>query len=131
MPTTLTISLDRKTGADLARCGEYHTRSARSSAARALARQLIAAGFDPGPFEARGEDGRLRYSGPSLLEFSKWTLAEEPRLRRVRFVPYGSPHWRRDDDSGEDDAPESRDPAPGEHVSAESVKQQGDLTCQP
>lgn len=81
--STLATSNSR---ADLASCGEFTARSARSCAARALARLMVSAGVEDGPVEARGTDGALRYTMKSLHNFAKFTISENPRPHTVRWV---------------------------------------------
>jgi hypothetical protein len=68
---------------DVATCGAYRAMSLKSCAARKLARDMVAAGEPDGPIEARGIDGKLRYTVSSLHAFAKFTLVENPRLRVV------------------------------------------------
>ena len=63
---------------DTATCEDLTARSTRSCAARALARKMVAAGIPDGPIEARGKDGRLRYTVRSPHAFAKFTLSESP-----------------------------------------------------
>jgi hypothetical protein len=75
---------------DLATCGELSARSLKGCAARSLARVLIAKGAQDGPIEARGEDGKLRYTVKSLFAFAKFSMTENPRPRLIRWTPH--PH---------------------------------------
>ena len=84
---TITIGTDPKTGADLAWCGSLSARSARSCAARGVARMLVEAGEADGPVSAIGADGAPRYTVPSLFSFARRTLLENPRLRSVLWHP--------------------------------------------
>lgn len=86
----ITISIEPHTGADLATGGGLTARSLKSCAARKLARALVEAGAPDSPLEARGLDGRLRYTAPSLYAFSRKTLAENPRLRVVPWREFGA-----------------------------------------
>jgi len=70
---------------DVAQCGDLVAQSLKSCAARDLARLLVAAGVEDGPIEARGTDGRLRYTVRSLYAFAKGTLRENPRLHIAKF----------------------------------------------
>lgn len=85
---TITIGTDPKTGADLAWCGTLAARSARSCAARNLARMLVDAGEADGPVTAIGADGAVRYHVPSLFAFAKRTLMEAPRLHTRPWQPF-------------------------------------------
>ncbi len=106
------ISSDPKTGADVARCGEHTARSSRASAAHDLARAIIGAGLPDAPIEARGEDGRLRYTVRSLAAFARWTITETPKLRRMRWTAFDVSRFRQ--------VPDAEGPPPGEHLSAET-----------
>lgn len=76
---------------DVARCGDVVAKSLKSCAARKLARLLIAIGTEDGPIEARGEDGKPRYTVKSLYAFARKTLVENPRLRSIPFVEFRGP----------------------------------------
>lgn len=71
---------------DRATCGDYVTTSSRSCAARRLARMMVTAGEPDGTIEARGADGRLRYTVRSLVEFARWTLTESPKPSLTRWA---------------------------------------------
>lgn len=82
----ITLS-QRPDGKDIASCGPHRV-IARTGAAMALARELIAAGFPDAPWEAVGQDGQVRMTGSSLHEWACWTMREDDGgLRRVPYVP--------------------------------------------
>jgi hypothetical protein len=97
---TFVLSTEPKTAADLARSGTYSARSSRASATHALARVMVSAGEADGPVSAYGEDGRLRFTVRSLHALAKFTVAENPGVRRTRWTPYGG--VRTADDTPED-----------------------------
>jgi hypothetical protein len=82
---------------DVAQCGDLIAKSLKSCAARKLARDLIANGAEDGPIEARGTDGKLRYTVRSLAAFAKFTTQENPRIKVVRWTEH--PHARDQDDA--------------------------------
>ncbi len=87
-----TISTDPITASDVAECNGLRATSAKSCAARKLARALIAAGAESAPIEAYGADGRLRYTAQSLWAFAAKTLSEEgPYLEWHREHPNAAP----------------------------------------
>jgi hypothetical protein len=47
---------------------------------------MVENGAVDGPIEARGEDEMLRYTVRSLVAFGKRTIAENPKLRTIKFV---------------------------------------------
>lgn len=84
---TFTISTDAK-HRDCAASGDLIATSSRGCAARALSRMLVEAEAPEGPIEARGTDGRLRYTVRSLYAFAQTDLTEDPlRVRRYRAFP--------------------------------------------
>lgn len=84
---TFTISTNHKHH-DVATSGDLIATSARGCAARKLARMLVEAEAPEGPIEARGTDGRLRYTVRSLYAFAQTDLTEDPlRVRRYRAFP--------------------------------------------
>ena len=85
MPYQFIISTDPKTAADVASCDGFTARSSRSCAARVLARMLVDAEYADGPIEARGTDGRLRYTARRLHAFAAKVLAENPRLHTTPY----------------------------------------------
>jgi hypothetical protein len=82
---------------DVAQCGDLIAKSLKSCSARKLARDLIAAGAEDGPIEARGTDGKLRYTVKSLAAFAKFTTQENPRIKVVRWTEH--PHARDQDEA--------------------------------
>ena len=92
-PYVFIITTDPRNGADLASCDGLSARSARGCAARALARMLIEAGREDGPVEARGADGRLRYTVRSVAAFARTALIENPG---IRVVPWRESRWGSD-----------------------------------
>lgn len=72
---------------DVATCGPYRAISLKSCAARKLARVMMAAGEPDGPIEARGPDGKLRYTVRALHAFGKTTIGENPAIHTKRHVP--------------------------------------------
>jgi len=96
------VSMDSKTGADIAACGEFFARSARASASHNLARVMKDAGIADDEIEARGPDGKVRYRVKSLYAFAKYTVLSEPTIRRAVWKPYTG--WGRDvgSDEGEE-----------------------------
>jgi hypothetical protein len=90
MPHVITISTEQRTfqAYDVATHGDLRAVSAKSCAARKLVRMMIEAGAEDGPVEARGLDGRLRYTVRSLHAFAKYALTENPRPRLIRWTPY-------------------------------------------
>lgn len=98
MPTpTFTISSQTQKSPsqvyDVAQCGDLTAKSLKSCAARKLARAMIDAGAEDGPIEARGTDGRLRYTVKSLAAFAKFTITENPRIKVIRYTehPHAAP----------------------------------------
>ncbi len=81
-----TVTRSAATVVDRATCGLHVATSTRSCADRRLARMMLASGEVDGAIEARGVDGRLRYTVRSLAEFAKWTLTEKPRPSLNRYV---------------------------------------------
>lgn len=74
---TIFISTDPTTGADIAGCGIHVARSAKSCAARKLARALVGSGMPDQKLEARGlYDQKLRYTIRSLHAFARKFVAE-------------------------------------------------------
>lgn len=53
----------------------------------ALARQLVAAGYRDGPWQAVGRDGKPRLVGPSLHRLAKLTIRENDR-DGIRLRPF-------------------------------------------
>jgi len=92
---TFIISSEPKTAADVATCGDVTARSSRSCAARKLARMLIDGGTPDQPIEARGVDGKLRYTVRSLVAFSKFTVRENPALGLMPWVPLSADTFSR------------------------------------
>jgi len=84
---------------DVAQCSDLVAKSLKSCAARKLARAMIQAGAEDAPIEARGPDGKLRYTVRSLAAFAKFTIQENPRINTVRWAEH--PHAR---DRDQDDA---------------------------
>lgn len=90
IPITMILS-EGKEGADI--CGAFfHGRefaaTSRNGATMRLARQLVEAGAPDGPVEARGADGRLRFTSPSLHGLARWTIEEGDRgIRQRRWKP--------------------------------------------
>ena len=81
----ITISTEPNTGADLANGAGLTARALKACGARKLARMLVEAGIPDMPLEARGPDGKLRYTVRSLHAFARKTLAENPRLHTVAW----------------------------------------------
>jgi hypothetical protein len=93
------ISTDPKTGADLASCDGFHAKSSRSCAARVLARMLMDAEWADGPTEARGTDGRLRYTVKRLHAFAMTRLVENPTIAIKPFTQTDFSNFRDQDDA--------------------------------
>lgn len=89
-PHTFTISTAPRPAADTATCGAHFATTPLSKAAGKLARIMVAANVPDGQIEARGTDGRLRYTMRSLHAFALWRLREDPRFRVERWRP---PHF--------------------------------------
>lgn len=70
--------------------GEAFEVVSRNGATMKLARRLIAAGYDDGPWQAVFPDGRLRLHGPSLHRLARYTVQENDRggLRLKRYRPF-------------------------------------------
>jgi hypothetical protein len=77
MTYRFTISTDPTTASDVVECNGLRATSAKSCAARKLARALIAAGAEDGPVQAFGQDDKLRYTVQSLWAFAAKTLTED------------------------------------------------------
>jgi hypothetical protein len=103
---TFILSTEPKTAADLARCGTYSVRSSRASATHVLARVMVAAGEVDGPVSAYGEDGRLRFTVRSLHALAKFTITENPGVRRAKWVPISADAFSRGAVPGTDGAGE-------------------------
>lgn len=89
----MTIAQRAKDGADTARIeldGRTFAAVSSNGASMALARQLVAAGYMDGPWQAVGRDGKRRLCGPSLHRLAKLTIRENDRvgLRLERFRPF-------------------------------------------
>jgi hypothetical protein len=79
------VSSESRTARDMAEWsdsarGRVITTSARSCAARKLARLLVENAEPDGPVEAVGPAGDVRYTVGSLYAFAKGTIVENPRL---------------------------------------------------
>jgi hypothetical protein len=85
------LSSESKTGADIATdlSSGLVARSARSCAARKLARMLVAQGIDDQPVQAR-RNGVSCYTVKSLAAFAKTSVTEQPRLHVIPWAPH--PH---------------------------------------
>jgi hypothetical protein len=56
---------------------------------------LIDGGTPDQPIEARGVDGKLRYTVRSLVAFSKFTVRENPALGLMPWVPLSADTFSR------------------------------------
>jgi hypothetical protein len=81
---------------DTATHGDLIATSARHSAARKLARMMLAQGIPDAPLEARSTDGSLRWTYRSLAEFARYDTNEAPRLHRAKWAP--NPRWAAKDE---------------------------------
>lgn len=59
--------------------GRTFTATSRTGATLKLARALVEAGAPDSPVEARGTDGRLRFTAPSLHRLARWTISDRDR----------------------------------------------------
>ncbi len=84
-----TIATHPKTGADLARCGELATSSARACAARDLARRLVAAGEADGPIEANRNSWSPRIVA-GLYDTIKPDYSNPMEAKSIRMQPSGN-----------------------------------------
>lgn len=74
--------------AEAVHAGETFTATSRNGATMKLARALLEAGAPDGPIEARGTDGKLRFTSPSLHRLGRWTIEESDRgIRQRRWKP--------------------------------------------
>ncbi len=80
----------RADGADTAEAnyaGQHFQAVSRNGVTMALARQLVAAGVPDGPWQARGIDGRERFTGRSLHRLAGLTVHDGDRLRICQWMP--------------------------------------------
>lgn len=84
---SITIGTNPKTGADLASWEGFTARSSGGCAARTLARMLMDADIQDQPLEARGRDGKLRYTVRRLHAFAGTRLVENPHLMVRPYDP--------------------------------------------
>lgn len=92
-PIVMTLR-EGKDGIDIAEAefaGQRFTASSRNGVSMKLARRLVEAGAPDAPVEARGRDGRMRFTSPSLHCLAGWTISEPDAgalyLRRYRDRP--------------------------------------------
>lgn len=67
-----------KEGIDIAEteyAWQLYTASSRNGATMRPDRMLVEAGAPDAPVEARGRDGRPRFTSPSLLRLARWTIS--------------------------------------------------------
>lgn len=88
-PIIMTLH-EGKDGLDIAEAefaSQRYTASSRNGVTRKLARALVEAGAPDCPVEARGTNGRLRYTAKSLHAFARWTITE-PDAGRLQLQRY-------------------------------------------
>ena len=80
----------RTGGADTAEAnyaGQHFQAVSRNGVTMALARQLVAAGMPDVPWQARGIDGRVRFTVRSLHRLAGLTVHDGDRLRICQWMP--------------------------------------------
>jgi len=85
---TFSVS-ERGSGRFVAEYDGISVAKVRGSAAFDLARQMLASGAEDGPVEARGPDGRLHWTSPSLAALARSAIREDDRggPRVIRYRP--------------------------------------------
>ena len=91
----ITVGTHPKTYSDMASHGPLVATSARSCAARKLARLMNECGIPDGPIEARDADGKVRYRVKSLHRFAGRSLTENPALHTIKYEPRSPGAWGR------------------------------------
>jgi hypothetical protein len=69
-------------------------------ATMALARKMLAAGWDDLPWRVTGSDGRAKLCGPQLSRLAKWVISEtDAGLRMRRWVERDISDFQREVDA--------------------------------